>query len=227
MRVGQEVHTKPEQDTTLAEAGEEDGFIKCCDDITGKELPWQAVKHAREKELKYLREHGVHEKVDERAAVAKYKVTPVDTKWVDTDKALEGGAMQIRARIVAREFKSGDRPDLYAGTHPLEALKAIISIAASHSLEFSLMIVDVSRAYFHANTQRPVLVKLPAEDCSAKDKGQFGLLKKSMNGTRDAASNWERCWQGHLENWGYGLGVQFEKPVPQQEKENLGFDTWR
>ena len=87
----------------LAGAGEEDEFIKCFDDITGKELPWQAVKAAREKEL---------------AAVAKYIVTPADTKWVDTDKAFEVKPMQIRSRIVAREFQSGDRSDLYAGTHP-------------------------------------------------------------------------------------------------------------
>ena len=98
--------------------------------------------------------------------------------------------MQLRSRIVAREFKSADRPDLYAGTHPLEALKAIISIAASHSPEFSLMHVDVSCAYFHAKAQRPVLVKLAAEDCSGKDQGKIGLLTKSMCGTRDAASNW-------------------------------------
>ena len=64
----------------LAGAGEEDEFIKCFDDITGKELPWQLVKEAREKELKYLREVGVYEKVEERAAVAKYNVRPVDTK---------------------------------------------------------------------------------------------------------------------------------------------------
>ena len=62
--------------------------------------------------------------------MAKYNVTPVDTKWVDTDKAFEEEPMQIRSRIVAREFKSGDRPDLYAGTPQVEALKAIISIAA-------------------------------------------------------------------------------------------------
>ena len=79
--------------------------------ITGKELPWQAVKQAREKELKYLRELGVFEKVDERTAVAKCNVAPVDTKWVDTDKAFEAEPMQIRSRIVAREFKSEDRPD--------------------------------------------------------------------------------------------------------------------
>ena len=83
----------------LVEAGEEDEFIKCSVDITGKELPcWQAVKDAREKELKYLRELG-------RAAVAKFYVTPVDTTWVDTDKAMEVEPMQIRLRIVARELK--------------------------------------------------------------------------------------------------------------------------
>ena len=91
-------------------------------------------------------------------------------------------------------------------TPPLEALKAIISIAASHSPEFSLMHVDVSCAYFHAKAQRPVLVKLAAEDCRGKDQGKIGLLTKRMYGTRDAASNWERDWQGHLENWGHVLG---------------------
>ena len=65
-------------------------FIKCYDDFTGKELPWQAVKKARDQESKYLRELGVCEKVDEHAAVAKYNITPIDTKWVDTDKAFEG-----------------------------------------------------------------------------------------------------------------------------------------
>ena len=34
------------------------------------------------------------------------------------------------------------------------------------------MHIDVSRAYFHAKAQRPVLVKLPAEDCSGKDRGK-------------------------------------------------------
>ena len=69
--VGREKHKKPEQDATLAGAGEEDEVIKCFDDFTGKELPWQAVQEAREKKLMYLREFGVYEKFDERAAVAK------------------------------------------------------------------------------------------------------------------------------------------------------------
>ena len=73
------------------QAGEDDQCIKCFDDITGKELPWQDVKQAREQDLKYLRELGVYEKVDEHAAVAKCNVTPTDTKWVHTDRAFEEG----------------------------------------------------------------------------------------------------------------------------------------
>ena len=63
------------------------------------------------------------------------------------------------------------------------------------------MHVDVSRAYFRAKAQRPVLVKLLAEDCPGKDEGKIGLLMKSTYGIKGAASNWEPDWQGHLENW--------------------------
>ena len=48
-------------------------------------------------------------------------------------------------------------------------------------------------------------MKLQAEDCSGKDEGKIGLLKKSMYGPRDAASIWERDRQGHPENWGHEL----------------------
>ena len=129
--------------------------------------------------------------------------TPVDTKCIDTDKAIEEEPMKIRSRIVAREFQSDDQPDLYAGTPPLEALNAIISIAANHKDTFSIMHIDVSRAYFHAEAQRLVLVRLPREDRVGADDGKIGLLKKSIYGTRDAASNWECDWQEHVKSWGF------------------------
>ena len=71
----------------------------CIDDVTGKELPWHAVRKAREQELKYLRDHRVYEKVDEREATAQYQVTPVDTMWIDTNKPFEGEPVQIRSRM--------------------------------------------------------------------------------------------------------------------------------
>ena len=113
--------------------------------------------------------------------------------------------MQIRSRMVARKFKSDDRPDLRAGTPPLEALKATISIAANHRDTFSVMHIDKSRAYFRAEAQGPVLVRLPVEDSMGADAGNFGLLKKGMHGTRDAASNWERDWQE--QSWRFQFGL--------------------
>ena len=68
---------------------------------------------------------AVYEKVDERTAVAKYKVTPVDTKWVDTDKAFEEGAdADPFTNFCQRIQKWRQDRDLYAGTPPLEALKS-------------------------------------------------------------------------------------------------------
>ena len=203
------------------EEGQEQDVI-CIDDITGKELPRHAVRKARELELKYLRDLGVYEKVDEKEAVAKYGITPVDTKWIDTDKAFEGEPMQIRSRMCAREFKSDDRPDLYAGTPPVEAFNAIISVAANNKNTFSIMHIDVSRAYFHAKAQRPVLIRLPVEDRMGADAGKVGLMKKSMYGTRDAASNWERDWQGHVQKWGFQLGLSSKNLFHQKEDRVSG-----
>ena len=79
-----------ERHAMLAEMEEESRDVVSVDNITGKELPWHAVRKAREQELKYLRDLGVYEKVDDREAIAKYQLTPIDTKWIDTDKAFEG-----------------------------------------------------------------------------------------------------------------------------------------
>ena len=54
-----------EKHTMLADVGEkQEQDVICFDDITGKEL----------------RDLGVYEKVDEKEAVEKYGITPVDTK---------------------------------------------------------------------------------------------------------------------------------------------------
>ena len=54
-KCGQEKCKKYEKNVMIAGVSEEDKFVKCLDDITGRESPWQAVKQAREKDLKYLR----------------------------------------------------------------------------------------------------------------------------------------------------------------------------
>ena len=44
-------------------------------------------------------------------------------KVIDTDTALEEEPMQVKSRNVAREFKSGDRPDLYVGDSSLRGFE--------------------------------------------------------------------------------------------------------
>ena len=39
------------------------------------------------------------------------------------------------------------------------------------------------------------------------DARKIGRMKKSMYGTEDAASNWERDWQEHVKSWGLQLGL--------------------
>ena len=51
-----------EKHTMLAEVEEEqEQDVICFDDITGKELPWHAVRKAQELELKYPRDLGVYD----------------------------------------------------------------------------------------------------------------------------------------------------------------------
>ena len=80
-----------EKHAILAEVGKEEQHVIHIDDVK-----WHETRRAREQELKYLRDFGVYEEVDEREAIAHYQVTPVDTKWIDTNKAFEEEPMQIR-----------------------------------------------------------------------------------------------------------------------------------
>ena len=84
------------------------------------------------------------------------------------------------------------------------------------------MHIDVSRAYFHAKAQRPVLIRLSVEDRLGTDAGKVGPMKKSMCGTRDAASNWERDWQEHVRNWGFQLGLSSKNLVHHKENRVSG-----
>ena len=86
-----------------------------------------------------------------------------DRRWIDTNKGDEE-KKEYRSRLVAKEFKDSDRPELFAGTPPLEGLKLIAGEMARSNGKKCVMTNDVSRAFFHAKTTRPVYVELPEED---------------------------------------------------------------
>ena len=55
---------------------------------------------------------------------------PIKTGWAETDKG-QPGKPNVRARWVAKEYKTHARPELYASTPPLEALKVVVSKIAT------------------------------------------------------------------------------------------------
>ena len=104
----------------------------------------------------------------------------------------QGTTIEAQRARVAKEYKTRARPELYASTPPLEALKVVLpEIATGKRGGKVVALVDVRRAYFHAPARRRVFVELPSEDCQPGDEHMCGLLQYSLYGTRDAAQSWE------------------------------------
>ncbi len=92
----------------------------------------------------------------------------ISTKWLDINKG-DAEHRNYRARLVGRELKLDNRLDLFAAMPPLEALRIMCSICASHQRRrnpYRMLRIDVKRAYFHAKAQRPVFIEIPTEDWS-------------------------------------------------------------
>ena len=127
-------------------------------------------------------------RVPREVCLRKTGKAPIKTGWAETDKG-QPGKPNVRARWVAKEYKTHARPELYASTPPLEALKVVLSEIATNKREGKVLaLVDVRRAYFYAPARRKVFVELPPEDYQTGDEHMCGLLRYSLY---DAAQNWE------------------------------------
>ena len=85
---GQARHNR-EKHMTLAHE-EEVQHVLCIDDVTSKELPWHGVRKDHENDFFFLRDFAECLRNSANVeAIAQYQVTPVDTKWIDTNKAFE------------------------------------------------------------------------------------------------------------------------------------------
>ena len=115
------------------------------------------------------------------------------TRWIDINKGDED-MPNYRSRLVAKEFNDGAGEGLFASTPPLEALRFLISEAGTVRGEEDweekvIMVNDVARAFFEAPMRRDICVELPAEAGEGED--MVGHLIMSLNGTRDAATNFQ------------------------------------
>jgi hypothetical protein len=152
---------------------EEEGVLEeqAWDDLTGEELDATAVQAARQKEIGYIGDKKVWRKVRKQEAVSRgWKI--IKTRWIDVNKG-DWENPEIRSRLVAKEFNTGEQDGLFAATPPLEALRLLISDAATveEGLEQKVvMINDVARAFFEAPMKRTVCVELPWEALTDEER---------------------------------------------------------
>ena len=105
--------------------------------------------------------------------------------------------------MVGKEFRTYADDSLYASTPPIEALRLIVSRAATSDKQRYLMISDVRRAYFYAEATRDLFIKLPEEDDMYGQGDLVGKLRLCLYGTRDAALNWQQTLSDHVVEAGF------------------------
>ena len=118
--------------------------------------------------------------------------------------------MLIRSRLVARDFKGGDkdRDDLFAETPLLEAKRMLFSRAATRRKDGrfrKLLFVDARKAHLNPKCEEDVYIELPAE--SESKPGMCGKLDFWLYGFRPAAAAWEKHYSGLLEGVGFERGI--------------------
>lgn len=138
----------------------------------------------------------------------------IKTSWIDIKK---GGdeVRNYRSRLVPKEYNDKNIEGLFAATAPLEALRLLVSEVATYDPSNGtdagevFMPNDVARRFFEAPIHREVCIELPYE---ALEEGEdltewVGVLRISLYGTRDAATNWQEPVTQQMERIGFKRGV--------------------
>jgi hypothetical protein len=177
-----------------------------------EELDWSKVLDARCEEIEFLQRKGIYSKVPRSQCLAATGgKQPTTVRWVDVDKGEAG----YRSRLVARDFKpkgERDRFDLFAATPPLEALRLIVSLAASQEDREGdrdkIMLIDVKKAHLYGKCDDPnAFIELPLEDPSEDNQDSVGKLNFWLYGMREAAQAWEEDYATKLKSIGFVRGV--------------------
>ena len=181
------------------------------DDVTGKQIKTELVLKARAEQLGEVKKFNVYGKVPIQNCWNDTGKDPIGVRWLTINKGDDENP-EIRCRIVAKEFNTSKREDLFAATPPLEAKKMLFSFAVTEGIGYQkgkedegmkLDFIDIRRAYYHAEARRKLYITLPEGD---QEEGMCGLLFKSLEGTRDAAQNWEYTYSKFMTDLGFERG---------------------
>ena len=181
-------------------------ILEAWDDASGEDLDPDTVLAARREEIAYYKAMGAFTKVPISQCVARTGRKPIGVRWRDINKG-DRYNVNVRSRLVAKEFNNKKCDDLFAGTPPVEAMRAIISMAASGATPKTLMTVDVSRAYMYAKCRSEMYVELCPEAYEEDgDEKCCWRLEKAMYGTRSAAQDWQHEIKRRMLSIGYLQG---------------------
>ena len=174
--------------------------------------------------IKFMKEElDVYFVCDEWYCWNAIQAAPLPTGWIDENK---GGwedpkSMNVRSRFVAKETKwrstLGGQDPTFSSSQPLEGLKLMLSAfmtetqddkyAGNSELdEMILLVLDVSRAHFHAPIMREVYIKLPREDPEWAP-GKWGKLRKNIYGFKSAGNSFEHFQDTIIVDYGFTLGL--------------------
>ena len=169
--------------TTIGEIPEEetvDFDMEAWDDVKGRALDPKAVRQARMKEMKYVREGGVAVDLPGRGPT-----TRVEGREDQVDRHQQGDedTPNYQSRVVARSSMAARARGYSPSTPPLEALRFLISEAATvrgrEDWEDKVtMVNDVARALFEAPMRRDICVELLAE--AGEEEDMVGHLIMSI-----------------------------------------------
>ena len=182
------------------------------DDVSGRELEPEKVVKARKEEVDFIRKMGVWQEVDRPSDKPVLK-----GRWVDINKGDQDRPI-YRSRYVGKEIKKGSKgalvADFFAAMPPLSSFKLLLTLAMTDRFygadgtlrprtePWYIMFIDVKRAHFVAEATRDLYVELPSE-IRKPGEDKVGKLLKSLYGTRDAASNWEKTIRKVMESFGF------------------------
>ena len=183
---------------------EEEEGEKAWDDVKDIELDVREVRKARKEEVGYMENRTIWTVKPETECWERLGKPPVSVRWVDTLKS-DG----VRSRLVARDFKGGDkdRDDLFAATPPLESKRLLISRAATRvkgRLTRKLLFIDAKKAHLNPRCKEDVYIQLPEE--AEGGAGKCGKLNFWLYGFRPAAQAWENHYAEKFEGAGFKRG---------------------
>ena len=118
-----------------------------------------------------FKDMGVYERVP-RTEQAESDGKVIGSKWIDVNKG-DMDNPKIRCRLVGKDIRTGLDESLFACTPPLEALRLIVSRAATvgpGEEKNEILINDVSWAYFYAKSTRCIYIEIPPRRSSSTSR---------------------------------------------------------